>query len=297
MTDNLPAKEGWTLTGHEGAVLVVRFSNQGNYCLSGGKDRTVKLWNPHKGLHIKTYTGHGNEVRDVVVSQDNSKFASCGGDKQVFLWDVASGRFIRKFKGHDSAVNSIVQGPEEETLITAGYDQTVKVWDCRSRSIDPIQSMKAFRDSVTSVVMAGSEIIAGSVDGTVRLFDVRFGRLCTDEVHHPVTCVQLSHDHMCLLAACLDSCIRMLDKGSGELLAEYRGHLHDATQMDTCLTPTDAHVVGSSETGEVLYWELVEAAVVKRWQAHRGVVCSLAMHPQEMCLLTSGADGTIKVWV
>lgn len=51
--------------------------------MSGGKDRTVRLWNPHKGNLVKTYPGHGYEVRDVTVSKDNSKFASCGGDKQV----------------------------------------------------------------------------------------------------------------------------------------------------------------------------------------------------------------------
>jgi mitogen-activated protein kinase organizer 1 len=71
------------------------------------KDRTLRLWNPHKGAPIKSYTGHGYEVRDVSVSADNSKFASCGGDRQIFLWDVASGSTIRKFRGHDSNVNTV----------------------------------------------------------------------------------------------------------------------------------------------------------------------------------------------
>lgn len=34
------------------------------------------------------------------------------------------------------------------------------------------------------------EILAGSVDGCVRRFDVRMGRMFTDELHHPVTCVK-----------------------------------------------------------------------------------------------------------
>lgn len=47
------------------------------------QDRVVRLWNPHKGLLVKSYAGHGYDVRGVTVSQDNSKFASCGVDKQV----------------------------------------------------------------------------------------------------------------------------------------------------------------------------------------------------------------------
>lgn len=37
------------------------------------QDRTLRLWNPHKGLAIKQYVGHGYDVRDVTISSDNSK--------------------------------------------------------------------------------------------------------------------------------------------------------------------------------------------------------------------------------
>lgn len=43
--------------------------------------------------------------------------------------------------------------PNNEVLVTGGYDQAVKVWDCRSRSIDAVQVMKAFADSVMSVAV------------------------------------------------------------------------------------------------------------------------------------------------
>ena len=40
------------------------FAEDGNYCLTCGSDKTLKLWSPHKGLCIKTYMGHGAEVLD-----------------------------------------------------------------------------------------------------------------------------------------------------------------------------------------------------------------------------------------
>lgn len=36
----------------------------GNYCLTCGSDKTLKLWNPHKGTALRTYQGHGYEVLD-----------------------------------------------------------------------------------------------------------------------------------------------------------------------------------------------------------------------------------------
>lgn len=65
---DMPMKEVHLLKGHEGAVLAARFNANGEYCLSCGKDRTIRLWNPHRGIHIKTYKSHGREVRDVHVT-------------------------------------------------------------------------------------------------------------------------------------------------------------------------------------------------------------------------------------
>lgn len=36
----------------------------GSYCMTCGSDKTLRLWNPHKSLLIKTYMGHGAEVLD-----------------------------------------------------------------------------------------------------------------------------------------------------------------------------------------------------------------------------------------
>ena len=40
-------------------------------------------------------------------------------------------------------------------------------------------------------------------------------------------------------------------RSTGELLASYQGHVHESVKMDACLTPSDAHVVGCSETGKL----------------------------------------------
>lgn len=42
--------------------------------------------------------------------------------------------------------------------------------------MDALQIINTFADSVMSVCATKTEIIAGSVDGTVRTFDIRMGR-------------------------------------------------------------------------------------------------------------------------
>ncbi|OWK12085.1 WDR83 [Cervus elaphus hippelaphus] len=157
----LPQKRLKTLDCGQGAVRAVRFNVDGNYCLTCGSDKTLKLWNPLRGTLLRTYSGHGYEVLDAAGSFDNSNLCSGGGDKAVVLWDVASGQVVRKFRGHAGKVNT-VQFNEEATVILSGsIDSTIRCWDCRSRKPEPIQTLDEARDGISSVKVSDHEVLAG----------------------------------------------------------------------------------------------------------------------------------------
>jgi mitogen-activated protein kinase organizer 1 len=158
------------------------------------------------------------------------------------------------------------------------------------------QIIDTFLDTVMSVVLTKTEIIGGSVDGTVRTFDMRIGREMSDNLGQPVNCISISNDGNCVLAGCLDSTLRLLDRTTGELLQVYKGHISKSFKTDCCLTNSDAHVIGGSEDGLVFFWDLVDAKVLSKFRAHDLVVTSVSYHPKEDCMLTSSVDGTIRVW-
>lgn len=108
-------------------------------------------------------------------------------------------------------------------LLTGSYDKTLSIWDLKSNMREPIQSITDFRDSVTSIKCTSSEIIAGSVDGCLRIYDLRVGQVGTDSIGLPVTHVQLSHDKKCILASCLGGNLNLVETRSGKLLQTYSG--------------------------------------------------------------------------
>jgi mitogen-activated protein kinase organizer 1 len=292
----LPTKEAAVLKGHQGPVLALKFNHDGNYCLSGGQDRTIRLWNPHRAALVKTYRGHGYEVLDLTASNDNGRIASVGGDKMVFMWDVSTGQTIRKFRGHDARVNAVRFNKDNSVLITGSYDRTLKVWDCKSRNFDAIQVMGEAKDSVTSIIVTDINIITGSVDGCIRTYDIRMGRLYTDHLGQPVTCINQTGDGNCIIASCLDNSVRLIDKSNGDPLNEFKGHKNDSYKVDSCASNDDAFVLSGSEDGLVYCWDLVEAKVVQKLKGHASTVCGLAYHPKEHCLISSSVDSTIRVW-
>lgn len=69
---------------------------------------------------------------------------------------------------------------ESTLLASASFDATIRLWDLRSQQGKPIQVLQDAKDSVTCVVIGDREIIASSVDGHVRNYDLRAGELRAD---------------------------------------------------------------------------------------------------------------------
>lgn len=118
---------------------------------------------------------------DARSSCDSSHIASGGLDKCIFLWDVSTGQVVKRYRAHHGFINC-VQFNEESTVILSGsIDCSVKTWDCKSRSKDPIQEFKEAKDSITSITVSNYEIITSSLDGKVRRYDLRNGKLHADD--------------------------------------------------------------------------------------------------------------------
>ncbi|KAJ3159151.1 WD repeat-containing protein 83 [Geranomyces michiganensis] len=294
MSSDLPQRELHHLAAHSGPVHAVRYNQDGNYILTAGHDRLVRLWNPETGMAIKTYEAHGKAVLALAIpppGADNTRFASGSEDRAVLVWDVATGRPIRRFTSHTHRVNAVAFNQDATVVVSGSYDASVRFWDCRaSNAYRPIQVLEHARDSVEAVQVVQHEILAGSVDGSIRIYDIRAGDFVTDKVGQSVTSASFSGDRNCVLVSSLDNTIRLFDKENGELLnSQYR--------ITSTLSNTDAHVISGSEDGAILVWDLVEGTLVKRFdRAHDRVSTCVAYHPTRAAMVSGSVDGGVKVW-
>ncbi|KZP34292.1 nuclear mRNA splicing protein [Athelia psychrophila] len=290
-----------TLNGHKGSVHVARYSKgAATYVLTGGADRSVRLWNANLGNEIKAFNAHGYEVLSVCVSHDNSKFASSGGDKSVFLWDVTAGVTTRRLPGHLSKIN-VVEFNEDASVVASGsYDATVRLWDLRAQSRTPIQVLDEARDAVQTLHVGPTNIITGSVDGHVRVYDLRKGELRVDFVGQPITSLVPTADGTTLLVSTLDSNIRLLDLSTGQMLNTFSGHKSKDYRIRACFGGAEATVICGDEGGQVWGWDLVDATILQPNpppKAHDKVITWTEHHPTDTGeMITASADGTCKVW-
>uniref|UniRef100_T1J599 WD repeat domain-containing protein 83 n=1 Tax=Strigamia maritima TaxID=126957 RepID=T1J599_STRMM len=295
-TPSLPIHLNRTIECKQGAVRAVRFNVDGNYCITCGSDKTLKLWNPHRGIQLKTYTGHGYEVLDAQGSCDSSQIVSGGMDKAVMVWDVSTGSAARRFRGHVGSVNCVRFNEDSNLVISGSIDGSIRAWDCRSKKTEPLQIMDEAKDSVTSIEVSDHEILSGSADGRIRRYDLRAGEMMSDFIGKPISCVSFTHDGQCILISCLDNTVKLFDKDTGELLAEYTGHKNSNYKIDSCLSHTDAQACSGSEDGFVYCWDLVESSIkAKLDHKTRRAVHSISYHPELPCLI-SATESRFHVW-
>jgi mitogen-activated protein kinase organizer 1 len=73
----LPRNLHVTLANHKGSVNVARYAKgSAKYILTGGQDRTIRLWNASLGTEIKTFAAHGYEVLSITVSVNLPVFSA-----------------------------------------------------------------------------------------------------------------------------------------------------------------------------------------------------------------------------
>jgi len=114
--------------GHLGAVKIAVFSPDGKYLVTGGRDRTAKLWEVATGREMRTFLGHEGTVQAVCFTPDGKYVATGSTDKTVKLWNILNAELIRTFNLKDR-VTTIDFTSDGKYMVTGGYEFKAKIFE------------------------------------------------------------------------------------------------------------------------------------------------------------------------
>jgi cytochrome c553/outer membrane protein assembly factor BamB len=117
-----------TFTGHTDSVVAAAFSADGNRVLSGGDDRTMRLWDAATGKQIQVFSGHEGWVKSVAFSPDGKHVLSGATDATVRWWDVETGKELRQFRKHTESVVAVLFVDEGRATLSVSRDAKVRFW-------------------------------------------------------------------------------------------------------------------------------------------------------------------------
>jgi WD40 repeat protein/mono/diheme cytochrome c family protein len=126
-----------TLTGHTSAVECAVFSKDGKRVVSGGDDRTLRLWDADTGKEIRAYTGHESGVKAVAISGDGKRLLSGGSDATVRLWDADVVKELKVFRKHAEPLVAVTFIDDGAATLSGSRDAAIKPWQLKKASSAP----------------------------------------------------------------------------------------------------------------------------------------------------------------
>lgn len=171
------------VSGHDGVVTGGAFTPDGTKFVSGGADKTLRMWQVADGTPLRAWAGHDAGVSGVSMMADGKTIVSGSLDKSVRLWPVdipaeteaaetVPGEVIKleplTVLAHPAAVRSAWPSANGTRLAAASDDGYVRVWDvATARELERFGGHSGAAASV-AFVPDNLRVVSGGVDSSVR---------------------------------------------------------------------------------------------------------------------------------
>jgi WD40 repeat protein/serine/threonine protein kinase len=218
------------LRGHsDGFHCALVFTPDGSRLVSGSRDGTVRIWEMGPSERNGILRGHESYVYDVAFHPDGEQVASVAWDGTVRIWDATTGGQTSLLPHETKILTSVEFSRDGRNLASVERDRGVTLWDVAHRKVVHswrFPTKSGGGDVRASLNPAGTLLVAGSVGGTVRLWDVatkhELARLeghkddAIDAIFHP--------DGKVLATGGQDGTVRLWDVNTHVPLAVLPGH-------------------------------------------------------------------------
>lgn len=284
--------------GHQGSVLAVSVSPDGQRIASASSDKTVKIWSK-EGTLIADLV-HPTTVKSVRYSPDGKIIATTTANitipdqNRVSLWTENGTPLEHKPMQHREIVNSVSFSPNGQLLVTASNDKTLKLWKLDGTLL---KIFRGHRDRVFDAEFSpdGQMIASASKDGTVKLWRVNGQLIRTLTGHNrPVYDIDFNPNGEIIASASGDRTIKFWKAQTGqELKTPFKGHNEDVLSLN--FSPDGKLLMTGSRDNTVKLWNL-RGSVLKTFTGHRDSIWGVEFSPDNQTLLSGSADGTVRLW-
>jgi WD40 repeat protein len=285
--------------GHAAAVHSVALSKDGRYALTGGADKTLRLWDltsKPPGQLFRTFEGHQATVTRVLFSPDGSRALSTGDDWTGRLWDVGKGKELQRVEANaEGQITGVafdrLSGSPLAARILAGGDATALL-DLSGKELQRF-SVKGLGGAVLRAApSAGGRQFASTTNfGTIYLWDVEKRGKPSVAPADPQTTPSFSPDGNYLLWGTPDGTVRRwaVKDAATQAPLVFSGHTKAITSVAT--SPDNKLLAASAIDGKVIVWDTATRKVRQEWQLP-GAVHGVAFDEQGRHLALANANGT-----
>jgi WD40 repeat protein/serine/threonine protein kinase len=298
----------WLFSGHRGKVNSIVFSPDGRLLASAGDDGTIRLWNINTGETVGEPIGNLSETQiySLVFTPDGEQLISGNSDGTIRIWDVSTGEQVTTLEAQDDErVYALNLSDHGELLASGGDYSNIILWRRNeSGTFEQSTLLTGHTNWVNTLDISpdGTTIVSGSVDHTVRFWDIatgtQRGQPLTDHTD-VVWSVAFSPDGATVATGSEDSLIILRDATTGQRLSDIAplvGHVFESVSA-LAFSPDSQHLISGGEDQRVLLWTVPSRQPLSTlWTGHTSEVYSVNYMPDGTQVLSSSADTVAILW-
>jgi WD40 repeat protein len=292
------------------SYLPISFLPGSSLVVYGCDDGTVCVWDPSANTSRLSFGGNTTfKVCAVACSPDSSKIVLGLANGLLRVWHSRTGAELATLEGHRDKVNSVEFSPNGAQLVSGSEDWSIRIWDMRMNEVisilrshgHPVAAVTTQSHAVTSVAFSpdGRQVVSGSRDRTVRIWDVQSTKQITllQGHHGPVLSVSFSPDGAFVASGSRDRTIRFWDMQTLPLSVDLPDDPNSEPTHALVISLNGARLVSTAgKFGRV--WDMQTGQEVAILDGHTHTIWVVAFSPDSngLWIVAGSDDRTVRVW-
>lgn len=167
---------GWLSQKHQGAVYAIAVPPKFTFIVSGGADRSLRVWRPDGAPYCDSKDAHAGAVVAVDVDPEGQRALSLDQNGTAIVWDLSDTARCRRRRTFRNAVHaSFVGDAAQRGVVTVKLSGLVEVWSDKTKDGDELAGNSVWGAFAGKRLYAGSDIgaLIRWEDGATRTFQER----------------------------------------------------------------------------------------------------------------------------
>ena len=298
---------------HTDNVEDVAFTPDGKFAVTGGHDRTARVWNTANWSLEAVLKGHQEVIYGLDISPDGRTLATASWDGSVKLWSLRNPQLLLTLGGHTGVVYSVAFSPDGRTLAAGSglrsanrTGRQLKLWhaadDRQSDAILPEQStlLREFHPTskyVRSLTYSpdGRSIGMATGSGHVSIWDRTTGETRLElPPAGPEASVAFAPNGKRIAVGSQNNLPRIYNTKTGKESLTLAS-LEDGMRC-LAFSPDGRWIAGGGRGKKVAIWNTETGEMAKSLEGHTGVISSVAFSPDGSRLVSGSWDNTLRLW-